>query len=148
MENNCHYLMYAESFVQGELEEDKLYEFESHIANCAVCQNEIESLRRLKGLLNSVFSCELDETFNHGVVRNLRAEGKIENRKEVRIALEDIVISVATFLAIIILGFQLFGGPAVSPLEMSGTLTNIEKSSMEQSNISNDQVLELVLRSR
>ncbi len=130
------------------LDKYELKEFEQHIVDCGECRNEVEFLRKLTGLLDASYSYHLDETFNYKVVRNLNKEKRVEERKEIRIALEDIIISLATLLAIFMLGIQLFNRPVVSPFEMSGTLTNIEKSSMEQSSLSNDQVLELVLRSK
>ncbi len=148
MGNSCHDSIYVDGFVHGELEKNRLKEFEQHLAACDECRDEIESLRKLGRLLDTSYSYHLDETFNYKIIRNLNKEKKIEERKEIRIALEDIIISLATLLAIVILGIQLFNRPVVYPFEMSGTLTNIEKSSMEQSTLSHDQVLELVLRSK
>ncbi|MGO9481238.1 MAG: anti-sigma factor family protein [Candidatus Kryptoniota bacterium] len=137
-----------DGFVHGELGKDELREFEAHLTVCDECKKETESLRKLKGLLDTSNSYYLDETFNYKVVRNLKKEKRLESRREIRIALEDIVISLATLLAIVILGIQLFSRPVIYRSEMSGTLTNIEKSSVEQTNLSNDQVLELVLRGK
>ena len=148
MGNNCHNLIFADSFVHGELEKDELRKFEQHIVVCDECRNEVESLKKLTGLIDTSHLYHLDETFNYKVVNNLRKDRHAEERKEIRIAFEDIIISLATLLAIVMLSIQLFNRPAVSPFEMSGTLTNIEKSSMEQASLSNDQVLELVLQQK
>ena len=148
MKNNCHNLIFVDSFVHGELGKDELERFENHIVSCEECRNEIDSLRKLKGLINTSHSYHLDGTFNYRVVNNLRKEKHAEERKEIRIAFEDIIISLATLVAIFVLGIQLFNRPAVSPFEMSGTLTNIEKRSMDQASLSNDQVLELVFQQK
>jgi len=148
MGNSCHYLSYVDNFVHGELEETERKEFEKHPPGCVECRNEIESLRELRHLLESAYAPSLDETFNYGVINALRSQKAIEGKKEIKIAVEDIVISLATLVVIMILGIQLFRSTTVSSVEMVGTLTNIEKSSLEQRSLSNDQVLELVMRSK
>ena len=148
MKNDCYYITQADGFVHGELTENEQIEFEHHLESCDQCRSEVEYLKKLSGGLNAAYSSRLDETFNYRIIKNLRSEGLAENRKEMRGALEDIVISLATLLIIVILGIQMFDRSPVSPVEMVGSLTNAEKISVEQQSLSNDQVLELVMRSK
>ncbi|MCL4511673.1 MAG: hypothetical protein M1470_11450 [Bacteroidetes bacterium] len=149
MENSCHYSVYVDSFVHGELEESRpCRDFENHLATCNECKEEIKAVSQVKEALINSYSMQLDETFNYHVLNTLRKGKHFEERKEIRIAVEDIIISFATLLAVVLLGIQLFHNPKVSSVEMAGRLTNIEKSSLEQSSLSKDQVLELVLRSK
>jgi hypothetical protein len=146
MKSKCYNFDSADGFVHGELNKDERASFESHIETCGACRDEVQRLRGLGGALNRAYSFHLDETFNYRIVNNLRREERAEERKEIRIAFEDIVISLATLLVLVILSIQIFDRPTVSPVEMAGSLTTVEKSSLEQANLSNDQVLELVLR--
>ena len=148
MKDKCYNITYADSFVHGELDKSEQDKFETHLETCGECRGEVEDLRRLARALNSACSPRLDETFNYKILNNLRKQERAEERKEIRIALEDIVISLATLLAIVILGIQVFNRPVVSPVEMAGSLTNIEKVSVGPKSLSNDQVLELVMRSK
>jgi thiol-disulfide isomerase/thioredoxin len=148
MKRDCHNTAFADDFVHDELSQDERERFMLHLETCSECRIEVEHLRQLAEELNAAYSPHLDETFNYRILNNLRKEELAEERKEMRVAFEDIVISLATLLVIVILGFQVFDRPTVSPVEMVGSLTNIEKSSLEQGNFSNDQVLELVLRSK
>ncbi len=148
MKNNCQYVPFSDAFVHGELNEDEHSRFKSHLEICKECRIEVESLNRLADTLKLSYTADLDENFNYGILRNLRNQELAGERKEIRIAFEDIVISLATLLVIVILGLQAFDRPSVSPIEMVGQLTSFEKSSLDQENLSNDQVLELVLRSK
>lgn len=148
MKSDCQYIAYSDAFVHGELDEIERDKFNAHLGACEECRNEVKSLNRLAETLNSAYCADLDETFNYGILNNLRNQERAEGRKEIRIAFEDIVISLATLLVIVILGLQAIDRPTVSPVEMAGQLTNVERSSLDQENLSNDQVLELVLRSK
>jgi anti-sigma factor RsiW len=148
MESSCRYSAYIDSYAHGELPTDARSEFEQHISTCAACRNELKEMTSLSNTLNDSFAVSLDERFNYRVVSALRDEKSETPVREFRVALEDIVISLATLLVIILIGLQLFNKPRVNPVEMAGRLTKIEKSSLEQSNLSNDQVLELVVRSK
>jgi hypothetical protein len=148
MKSNCHNITNVDGFVHDELSKNERDNFVHHLETCGECRNEVERLRQIAAALNSAYSLHLDETFNYRIVNSLRKEERKEGRKEIRVAFEDIVISLATLLAIVILGIQIFDRPPVSQDEMMGSLTNIEKSSLQQKNLSNDQVLELVLRSK
>lgn len=148
MRSNCYNITYADDFVHDELNKDEQDKFKKHIETCDECRNEVGRLRQISESLNAAYSLHLDETFNYRIVNNLRQEEREEGRMEIRIAFEDIVISLATLFALVVLGIQVFDRPTVSQTEMVGSLTNIEKSSLDQENLSNDQVLELVLRSK
>lgn len=148
MGNSCRYLVQVDSFVHDELGKNEKKEFEEHAASCSKCRSEMESVRRMKGLLDAAYEVKLDETFAYGVINALRKGKYVEERKGIRLAIEDIAISFATLLVIVLLGIQMFSKPALSSVEMAGTLTTIERSSLEQTTLSNDQVLELVLRSK
>jgi len=146
MKSNCHNIIFADGFVHDELDRSEQDKFMLHLETCSECRNEVQYIRRLAETLNTAYSPLLDETFNYNIVKNLRKEELAEERKEIRVAFEDIVISLATLLVIVILGLQVFDRPSVSPVEMAGSLTSIERISLEQENLSNDQVLELVFR--
>ncbi len=148
MGNSCHQLAKVDGFVHDELGAEEKREFEMHAASCDECRSEIEFVGRMRGLLDNAFEFKLDETFTYGVVNLLRAEKKVEERKGIRLAVEDIAISLATLLIVVLMGIQLFNRPSLSSAEMAGTLTSIEKSSLEQTTLSNDQLLELVVRSK
>lgn len=148
MENSCSYLKYVDGYSHGELDGNIRSEFEEHFSSCADCRKELGSVQGLRSALNDSCQLSLDETFNYSVVNELRNEKVGRPAKEIRIALEDIIISLATLLVIVLIGLQIFNKPKVSSVEMAGSLTKIEKSSLEQTRLSNDQVLELVLRSK
>lgn len=148
MENSCDYSADIDGYVHGEIYGQKLADFEMHLNSCSRCKEEVRALGNLRDTLTQSFSVSLDERFNHSVVRNLRERRKADSVKEIRIALEDIVISFATLLVLVLLGIQLFSKPKVTSVEMAGKLDQIEQSSLQQTNISNDQVLELVVRNR
>ena len=148
MKNSCGYLRYVDDYSHGELDGNIRTEFESHLPSCPDCRKELESVEGLRSALSDSFEVSLDETFNYSVVNELRNEKTIPPATEFRLALEDIIISLATILVIVLIGIQLFNKPRVSSIEMAGSLTKIEKSSLDQSQLSNDQVLELVLRSK
>ncbi len=148
MKSNCHNISSADGFVHDELTKDEQDKFKLHLETCSECRSEVERLNRISETVNAAYFVSLDETFNYGIVNNLRQEKRDEERKEIRIAFEDIVISLVTLVAIVILGLQMFDRPSISPVEMAGSLTNVERVSVEQQTISNDQVLELVMRSK
>ncbi len=135
-----------DGFAHGELETDEQKRFEQHLTECKECREAAESLRRLKGLMETTYAYHLDETFNYNVIRNLKKESRVEEIREIRTALEDIIVTVAALIVIAIFGLQLFNQPTVSPFEMSGTLTTVERSSMEQANFSDDQIMQFVLQ--
>ncbi|MCL5268598.1 MAG: zf-HC2 domain-containing protein [Bacteroidetes bacterium] len=146
MDNSCRFSVYVDDFVHGELEQSQRKSFEDHLASCGECRKELEAALRLKESLTASYLADLDETFNYKVINTLRTDGHFERGKEIRVALEDIVISLATLVAVVLLAIQMFRTPSVTTVDMLGRLTNIEKSSLEQPALSNDQVLELVLR--
>ncbi len=148
MGNSCGYLKYVDGYSHGELVGNIRLEFENHLLSCADCRKESEFMRGLRSVLSDSFELSLDETFNYSVVNELRNEKVGQPAKEIRIALEDIIISLATLLVIVLIGLQIFDKPKVSSVEMAGNLTKIEKSSLEETHLSNDQVLEIVLRSK
>lgn len=148
MENSCRYFAYVDSYVHDELSGEDRSEFENHLGSCPACSGEIRILGGMKQALTDSFSSSLDARFNYSVVSDLRKTRRPEPTRELRIALEDIFISLATLLVIVLIGIQLFNKPKVSSVEMVGKLDNIERSSLQQSKLSNDQVLELVLRNR
>ena len=148
MKNDCYNITHADPFVHGEMPPREREEFERHLDDCDQCRREVKDLRSLSENIDAAYSVDLDETFNYSVLNEMRNPGRLGGVKEIRLALEDIVISLATLIVVALLGIQLFNRPAVSPLEMAGSLTNIEKSSAEQQTLSNDQVLELVMRSK
>ncbi|HUI30882.1 MAG TPA: zf-HC2 domain-containing protein [Candidatus Acidoferrales bacterium] len=148
MKSKCYNVFRADDFVHGELDQSEQDEFKLHLETCDECRSEVEHLHRLAGTLNAAHSFHLDERFNYSVVSSIRQQRSVSEGKELRIALEDIVISLATLLVIVILGLQMFERPTISPVEMVGSLTNIERSSVDQETLSNDQVLELVVRSK
>ncbi len=148
MENSCDHSDDIDAYVHGEMQGHKLTEFETHLGSCSRCKQEVRALGNLRDSLTSSFTVSLDERFDYSVVRDLRDWRKRDSVREIRTALEDIVISFATLLVLVLLGIQLFGRPKVTPIEMAGRLDRIERSSLEQTNISNDQVLELVVRNR
>lgn len=148
MENSCHYFAYVDSYVHDELHGKELIDFESHLGSCGQCIEEVANIRRVKDGMTESFSFPLDERFNYSVLSDLRKVRAPQPAREIRIALEDIVISLATLLVIVLIGIQLFHKPEVSSVEMVGRLTNIEKSSLDQTTLSDDQVLELVLRNK
>jgi Putative zinc-finger len=148
MENSCGYLKYVDGYAHGELGGNILSEFQNHLEACADCRKELESVESLRSAMVHSFEVSLDETFNYSVVNELRNKKAAEPVREIRIALEDIIVSLATLLVIVLIGIQIFNKPKVSSVEMAGSLTKIEKSSLEQTRLSNDQVLELVLGSK
>ncbi len=148
MGNSCRYTVYVDSYAHDELSTDARAEFEHHIATCVACRSELESMLSLRGVINDSFMVPLDERFNYGIITRFRNQKSESPAGEFRLALEDIIISLATLIVILLISLQLFHKPKVNPVEMAGRLTNIEKSSLEQSNLSNDQVLELVVRSK
>jgi hypothetical protein len=148
MENSCSYIKYVDGYSHGELDGNIRSEFERHLSSCTDCRKELESVEGLRSALSDSFEVSLDETFNYSVVNELRDEKAIHPAKGIRVALEDIIISLATLLVIVLIGIQIFNKPKVSPVEMAGNLTKIEKSSLEETHLSNDQVLEIVLRSK
>jgi Putative zinc-finger len=148
MGSDCRYLDSTDGYSHGELAGDELAEFERHLNTCDICRTEVESIRRLKEGLNRSFESRLDQRFNYSIINELREKKKAGTGGEIRIALEDIVVSLATLLVIVLIAIQLLHKPRISSVEMAGTLTKIEKSSMEQTKLSNDQVLELVVRSK
>jgi hypothetical protein len=148
MKSSCYNITLADDFVHDELNQSDREKFVLHLDKCKECQNEVAHLRQLGLTLNAVYSLHLDGRFNYKILANLRKEERAEERKEIRIAAEDIVISLATLLAIVIFSLQMFDRPDVSPVEMVGSMTNIERSSVGQQPFSKDQVLELVMRSK
>lgn len=148
MGNSCGYLKYVDGYSHGELDGDIRSEFEKHLSSCADCRKELETTLDMRSILTGAFQLTLDERFNYAVVNELRNAKAFPPAKEIRVALEDIIISLATLLVIVLIGVQIFNKPRVRSVEMAGSLTRIEKSSLEQSRLSNDQVLELVLRSK
>lgn len=148
MENSCRYLADVESYMHSEMNDSERLEFERHLHSCSQCLGEIEALGRLQKAMTDSFTVSLDERFNYSVISELRKARPAEPVKEIRIALEDIIISLATLLVIVLIGIQLFDKPKVSSVEMVGRLDNIERSSLQQAKLSNDQVLELVLRNK
>lgn len=146
MKSNCYNITLADEFVHGELSPIERDKFVPHLETCTECQKEVRLLRQLGETMNAAYAINLDERFNYRIVNNLRKEENAEDRKEIRIALEDIVISLATLLVIALFSLQMFNRPTVSQVEMVGSLTNIEMSSVEQQDLSNDQVLELVIQ--
>ena len=148
MENSCHYSQYADGFVHGELNDSEIKEFSNHLSTCSFCGAEVQKIANLRDSLNFAYQFPLDERFNYNVLRSLHQREQIKPIREIKIAFEDILISLATMVAIAILGIQLFGAPKVASVEMAGRLTNIERTSVEQTSLSNDQVLEIVMRSK
>lgn len=148
MENSCEYSADIDGYVHGELSGRKLSDFEIHLQACSRCREGVEALGGLRDTLDRSFTLSLDERFDYSVVRDLRAGHKVPSGKELRIALEDIIISLATLLVIILIGVQFLSRPKVSSVEMAGRLDRIERSSLEQTSLSNDQVLELVVRNK
>lgn len=148
MENSCHYFAYVDSYVHDEMNGEERSDFEAHLGSCPQCTDELTNIRRVNEALTQSFALSLDERFDYSVVSDLRKARAPQPAKEIRIALEDIIISLATLLVIVLIGIQLFHGPKVSSVEMVGRLTSIERSSLDQTNLSNDQVLELVLRNK
>jgi anti-sigma factor RsiW len=148
MKNDCRNITLADGFVHGELDSDERDRFMLHLEKCSECRSEVNHLRQLGKVLNAAYFSQLDETFNYRILKNLRKEELDEERKGIRIAFEDMAISFATLLMILILGLQLFDRPTVSPVEMVGALTNVERTSVEEQALSNDQVLEMVMRSK
>ncbi len=148
MKNSCHYSAYVDSYAHGELDENGRLELENHLVSCADCRKELKYLRDLEVALNKSFDVQLDERFNYSVISDLRKVRAPQPAREIRIALEDIIVSLATLLVIVLIGIQLFHRPKISSEDMVGRLTNIERSSLEQTSLSNDQVLELVLRNK
>ncbi len=148
MENSCRYIAYVDDYVHDEMNPDERRDFESHLGSCRKCTEEIEKLTGIQSLLDRSFSVQPDERFNYSVVAELRKRQKPEPAGEIRIALEDIIISLATLMAIVLIAIQLFSRPKISSVDMVGKLDRIERSSMEQTSLSNDQVLELVLRNK
>ncbi len=148
MGNSCRYFAYVDSYAHAELSGEILSEFERHLTTCPECMRELGALKKLKSVLSEAFEAPLDQRFNYAVITELRTSNAPAPVKEIRIAIEDIAISLATLVVIVLLAIQLFNRPAVSSVEMAGRLNRIEKSSIEQSSLSNDQVLELVLRSK
>ncbi len=146
MKNNCYYIPYVDSYLHGELDEEARLDFERHLPTCPECGSEIESLTQLKRLVTESYDIRLDERFNYNVISDLRKAKGAGAVREMGIALEDILISLATLLVIAVIIIQVFKRPSVSSAEMVGSLTKIERSSLEQSKLSNDQVLELVVR--
>ena len=148
MKNRCRYIADVDDYVHDEMNPDELQDFESHLGSCCICTGEIERLMRIQDLLERSFSIQPDQRFNYSVVAELRKERKPEPAMGIRIALEDIIISLATLMAIVLIAIQLFSRPKISSVDMVGKLDRIERSSMEQTSLSNDQVLELVLRNK
>ncbi len=148
MGNSCRYIADVDDYVHDEMNPDELQDFESHLGSCRICTGEIERLMRIQDLLERSFSIQPDQRFNYSVVAELRKERKPEPAMGIRIALEDIIISLATLMAIVLIAIQLFSRPKISSVDMVGKLDRIERSSMEQTSLSNDQVLELVLRNK
>ncbi|HEY9165052.1 MAG TPA: zf-HC2 domain-containing protein [Candidatus Kryptonia bacterium] len=149
MKNSCRYHDLADRFVHDELSTDERKDFENHIVTCSECSNETNGLLRLKAFVGSAYPVQLDETFNYRVLTSLRAERETSVAKEMPEALGDIAISLVTLLAIALLGLQLFSPtPRIAPVEMVGGLTTTEQLSLEPSNLSNDQVVEIALRSK
>lgn len=148
MENSCGYISYADSYVHGEMDGRELSEFESHLSSCPFCTAEVENLVGIQRSIEESFSVSLDARFDYSVVTELRKEREKRPVREFRLALEDIIISLATLLVIVLIAIQLFDKPKVSSVDMVGRLDNIERSSLQQANLSNDQVLELVLRNK
>ncbi len=146
MKNSCRFSVCVDDFVHGTMKQSELRVFEDHLASCDVCKMELQSALRFKESIAASYSANLDETFNYRVVNTLRTDKHFERGKEIRVALEDIVISLATLVAIVLLAIQVFRTPNITSVDMVGRLTNIEKSSLEQPTLSNDQVLELVVR--
>jgi len=148
MNSSCYKVARADSFVHGELSQSEHNEYMLHLEKCNDCREEVKRLGQLGEALNNAYLYPLDETFNYRVVNTIRVQERTKERKEIRIAFEDIVISLATLLIIAVFTLRMFDRPTVSPVEMVGSLTNVEMSSVEQQALSNDQVLELVLRSK
>lgn len=148
MENSCDYSADIDGYVHGELNGRKLSDFEIHLQSCLKCKQEVEALGGLRNALDKSFAVSLDERFDYSVIRDLRVRRKVPSGKEIRIALEDIIISLATLLVIFLIGVQFLSKPKVSSVEMAGKLDRIERSSLEQTSLSNDQVLELVVRNK
>ncbi len=148
MGNSCPFFMYADGFVHNELSGDERERFGEHLLSCPVCNTEVQKLESVRESLEAAYTVRLDAQFNYSVLRSLREKKSNSPIGEIKIAVEDILISLATLVAIALLSIQFFGTPRVSSVEMVGRLTNIERSSIEQTSLSNDQVLELVLRSR
>lgn len=148
MKNSCRYIADVDNYVHGEMSPEELQEFESHLGSCRFCTEEIERLTNIHNLLEESFSVKLDERFDYSLVAELRKGRKPEPAREIRIALEDIIISLATMVAIVLVVIQLFSRPKISSVDMVGKLDGIERSSLEQTSLSNDQVLELVLRNK
>lgn len=148
MENSCHYSAFVDDYVHDEISDRDRSEFERHLRSCRLCAEEVRTLGSMRQSLTDSFSVTLDARFDYAVVSSLRKEHQAGQTKELRLALEDIIISLATLLVIVLIGIQLFNKPKVSSVEMVGKLDNIERSSLEQTKLSNDQVLELVLRNK
>jgi hypothetical protein len=148
MKTDCCDITYVDGFVHAELDKTEQDRFKSHLETCGKCRREVERLSHLAKALNAAYSTHLDETFNYSVINSLRANLRPSGVKEVRIAAEDMVITLATLLIIAIISIQVFDRPTVSPAEMAGSLTNIEKISVDQQTLSDDQVMELVMRNQ
>jgi len=148
MDSKCRLSEFVDAFVHDELDHERKSEFEAHLVSCSACAREVDTMKTMKKAMEEAHEVKLDATFDYAVVNSIRTGQHIRPAKEIRIALEDIVISLATMLAIVLLGIQLFNVPKVTAADMVGSLTNVEQSSMEQTSLSNDQVLELVMRSK
>lgn len=148
MENSCDHSAEIDAYVHGEIQGHRLLDFETHLQSCEYCRAEVRTLAGLKDMLTGSFSVSLDERFDYSVIRDMRLKPKSDSIREIRIALEDIIISLATLVVLALLGIQLFSKPQVSSVEMAGRLDQIERSSLEQTSMSNDQVLELVVRNK
>lgn len=146
MKTDCCDSTYVDGFVHGELDKAEQGKFKIHLETCSECRGEVDRLGQFAETLNAAYSTHLDETFNYSVINSLRASQRPSGVREIRIAVEDIIISLATLLTIAIIGMQLFDRPTVSPAEMAGSLTNIEKISVDQQTLSDDQVMDLVIQ--
>ena len=146
MDNSCRFSVYVDDFVHGELDRSQMQSFEDHVRSCTACKEELKDVLKFRDTVRSAYAAALDETFNYRVINTLRSEKHFERGKEIRVALEDIVISLATLVAIVMLAIRIFSTPSISTVDMVGRLTNIERSSLQQSALSNDRVLELVVR--
>ncbi len=146
MENSCRFSVYVDDFVHDGLDQSQRETFRDHLLACSECRQMVGAALKLKESMAVSYQLNLDETFNYRVINTLRNDKHFERGKELRVALEDIVISLATLLAIVLLAIQMFRTPNITTADMVGRLTNIERSSLNQQTLSNDQVLELVMR--
>lgn len=145
MNGKCSYLKLIDDYVHGELKKEDCENFERHLLECEVCRDELSSVEFLLRKLNFAFEIPLPYSFGTNVIKNMESSRQKEAIFEIKLAAEDVAIALVTLIVVLFIAMQLFRQPRISSSEIAGRLTAVEQSSLEPSQMSKDDVLELVL---